>query len=525
MAGAMVRHLPLRPRTSTATLRFVIPVLFLGYFFLYPLGRIMWLSLSGGGWIEGLTRPRFLEAAWFTLWQATVSTVLTVAAASPLTWVVSRFNFRGKAIVKAFVTIPFVLPTVVVGAAFLAVFDAGLGALIAAHVFYNVAVVVRTVGGVWSRIDPTVEEAAATLGASPARRFRLVVLPLIKPALASASAIVFLFCFTSFGTVLVLGQGRLRTLEVEIYQQAVNFLDLPVAAALALIQLATVTVMLVVSARTQRRALALTLASEARLPAPRPGPQRVAVWTILSVSLGLLSIPLVGLVGASLAGNAIGWRSLVTETPAAVEPLPAIGNSLVYAVVASVIAIVVGGLAASWLSNRPRASWFDLLLMLPLGTSAVTIGFGFLLALGQPIDLRGTAALVPLAHALVAIPFVVRATLPLLRSIKRELREAAAVLGASPGRVWREIDLPIVGRALAVGAGFAAVVSLGEFGATSFVVRPVSTTVPALIFRYLSRPGSSSFATAMALAVVLALMTAIIVVLIDRVRGSESVIF
>ncbi|MEX0667466.1 MAG: iron ABC transporter permease, partial [Acidimicrobiia bacterium] len=433
-----------RSRHFGTTLTFGVPVLFLGYFFLYPLMRILWLSLSGDGWTDAFTRPRFIEAAWFTLWQATLSTVLTVAAALPLTWVVSRFNFRGKAFVKAFVTVPFVLPTVVVGAAFLSVFDAGLWALIAAHVFYNVAVVVRAVGGVWSRIDPTVEEAAAVLGASHARRFRTVVLPLIRPALASASAIVFLFCFTSFGTVLVLGQGRLRTLEVEIYQQAVNFLDLPVAAALSLIQLATVTAMLVVSARTQRRASALTLASEARLLAPRPGVQRRAVGAILILSLGLLSIPLVGLVGASLGGGGTGWRSLVTDTPSAVEPLPAIANSLGYAIVASVIAVVVGGLAASWLSNRRGGDWFDLLLMLPLGTSAVTIGFGFLLALDQPIDLRGTAALVPLAHALVAIPFVVRATLPLLRSIKRELREAAAALGASPGRVWREIDLPIV---------------------------------------------------------------------------------
>jgi len=514
-----------RSRPVGTALTLALPLLFLAYFFLYPLIRILWLSLSGEGWADAFTRPRFIEAAWFTLWQATLSTIITVAAALPLTWVVSRFNFRGKALVRAFVTVPFVLPTVVVGAAFLSVFDAGLWALIAAHVFYNIAVVVRTVGGVWSRIDPAMEEAAAVLGASPIRRFRTLVFPLIRPALASASAIVFLFCFTSFGTVLVLGQGRLRTLEVEIYQQAVNFLDLPVAAALSLIQLATVTAMLVVSARTQQRASTLVLASEARLPAPRPGTQRIAMRGILLVSLGLLAIPLAGLVGASLDGNGIGWRSLVTETPAAVEPLPAIGNSVGYAMVASLIAVVVGGLAASWLSNRKGGRWFDLLLMLPLGTSAVTIGFGFLLALDRPIDLRGTAALVPLAHALVAIPFVVRATLPLLRSIKRELREAAAVLGASPSRVWREIDLPIVARALAVGAGFAAVVSLGEFGATSFVVRPASTTVPALIFRYLGRPGSSSFATAMALAVVLAVMTAIIVLVIDRVRGTETGMF
>ncbi len=507
------------------SLAFAVPALFLAYFFLYPLARILWLSLGGDGWADAFTRPRFIEAAWFTLWQASLSTVLTVAAALPLTWVLSRFNFHGKALVRAFVTIPFVLPTVVVGAAFLSVFDAGLGALIAAHVFYNIAVVVRTVGGVWSRIDPMVEEAAAVLGASPFRRFRTVVLPLIRPAVASAAAIVFLFCFTSFGTVLVLGRGRLRTLEVEIYQQAVNFLDLPVAAALSLIQLAAVTLMLVLSARSQRRASSMALVSEARLPAPRPGVERRSVRAILLASLTLLSIPMVGLVGASFRGGGVGWRSLVADTPSAVEPLPAIGHSLGFALAAAVIAVAIGGLAASWLSSRSGRGWFDLLLMLPLGTSAVTIGFGFLLALDRPIDLRGTIALVPLAHALVAIPFVVRVTLPLLRSIKRDLREAAAVLGASPARVWREIDFPIVARALAVGAGFAALISLGEFGATSFIVRPASITVPTLIFRYLARPGSAGFATAMALAVVLAVITALIVLLIDRIRGAETGMF
>ncbi|MGH8928733.1 MAG: ABC transporter permease, partial [Acidimicrobiia bacterium] len=209
-------------RRIARALVFGIPALFLGYFFLYPLARILTLSLAEGGWQEALTRPRFIEASWFTLWQATLSTGLTVAAALPLTWVVSRFAFIGKPLVRALVTVPFVLPTVVVGAAFLSVFSPGVSALLAAHVFYNVAVVVRTVGGVWSRIDPTVEEAAAVLGASPWSRFTRVTWPLIKPAVASAAAIVFLFCFTSFGTVLVIGQGRLRTLEVEIYQQAIN---------------------------------------------------------------------------------------------------------------------------------------------------------------------------------------------------------------------------------------------------------------------------------------------------------------
>jgi thiamine transport system permease protein len=230
------------------------------------------------------------------------------------------------------------------------------------------------------------------------------------------------------------------------------------------------------------------------------------------------------LVTRSFGQGGSGWSALIADEGVnAVRTLPAIRNSLLFAAVTAVIAVVIGGLAAAALARRRQgAAWFDTILMLPLGTSAVTIGFGFLVALDRPIDLRGTLLLVPLAHAVVAIPFVVRVTLPLMRSIRRDLREAAAVLGASPARVWREIDLPIVARALAVGAGFAAIISLGEFGATSFIARPSSATVPTVIFQLLGRPGSASFASAMALSVVLAGLTALIILTVDRLRAGTT---
>lgn len=508
MAGRVVRHIRI-------ALLWGAPLLFIGYLFAYPLVRILAESLSGEGFSQLLTRDRFLNAAWFTLWQALVSTILTVVASLPLTWALSRYNFAGKQLIRALVTIPFVLPTVVVGASFLNLLPSGVIAILAAHVFYNIAVVVRTVGGVWARIDPRVEEAAATLGASPAQVFRTVTLPLLRPAIASAAAIVFLFCFASFGTVLILGGGRIRTIEVEIYQQAVTFLNLPVAGALAVIQLVFVVAALLVANRLQRR-ISIDLTAEVALPGPK---NRGLVAGAVVVTLGLLAIPLISLVTASFERG--GWSGLAGSGASAVKPGEAIVNSLLYAVIATVIATGIG-LAAAQVINRRGGGWIDTALMLPLGTSAVTVGFGFLLALDRPFDLRGSFLLVPLAHALVATPFVVRAALPLLRSIKPELREAAMVLGASPSRVWKEIDFPIVARALAVGAGLAAVVSLGEFGATSFVARPASVTVPTLIFRLLGRPGSSSFGTAMALAVILAAMTAGLILLIDRLRGSEA---
>ena len=161
--------------------------------------------------------------------------------------------------------------------------------------------------------------------------------------------------------------------------------------------------------------------------------------------------------------------------------------------------------------------------MLPLGTSAVIVGFGFLVALGHlPIDLRVSPLLIPIAHALVALPFVVRATVPVLRSIDRRLREAARVLGASPARVWREIDLPIVSRAALVGAGFAFAVSLGEFGATLFIVRPDTPTMPIAIFRLLSQPGALAFGQAMAMATLLMFVTGASVLAFDRLRADEE---
>jgi thiamine transport system permease protein len=192
--------------------------------------------------------------------------------------------------------------------------------------------------------------------------------------------------------------------------------------------------------------------------------------------------------------------------------------------VAASIAVTVGGLAAVTIAARPgRATRaMDTLLMLPLGTSAVTIGFGFLVALDRwPVDLRAKTVLVPLAQAVVAIPFVIRAVVPALRSIDPRLREVASVLGASPRRVWREVDLPIVLQAFAVGFGFAMAVSLGEFGATSFVARPDAPTIPIAIARFLSRPGALNIGQAMAMSTVLMVVTGAVLLAIEYVQARE----
>lgn len=157
--------------------------------------------------------------------------------------------------------------------------------------------------------------------------------------------------------------------------------------------------------------------------------------------------------------------------------------------------------------------------MLPLGTSAVTVGFGFLITLDTPpLDLRDSWLLVPLAQALVGAPFVIRVMLPVLRAVDHRLRESAAVLGASPVKVWREVELPIVGRALGIAAGFAFAVSLGEFGATVFIARPDSPTLPVAVARLLGRAGEVNYGQAMALSTILMLVCAASLLILENLR-------
>jgi len=532
--GGGVRPHGSDPAKLWRALTYGVPLGFLAVFFVYPLVSILERGLRSDGALTSpldlLTDPLTREVVWFTVWQALASTVLTIAVAFPAAYVVGRYAFTGRSVVRALITIPFVLPTVVVALAFIAILPDGLergwAAILIAHAFFNVAVVVRVVGTFWASLDRRVTEAAATLGAGPWQRFREVTLPLLAPSLAAAAAIVFLFSFTSFGIVLILGGPGYSTIEAEIYNQAVRIYDLRAAAVLSLVQLLCVGLAVWVSLRLESR-----LAVRGQLRAERDvlrRPRTRGEKALVAGSLGALGVflglPLAVLVERSLAtasGHDFGaYRALAEPTPALLAaPWEAIVNSIVYATAATLIALVVGGLAAFAVAGPGGTRILDGLLMLPLGASAVMLGFGFVIAFDEaPLDFRSAPWIVPVAQALVAIPFVVRIVAPTLRAIDERQREAAAMLGASPGRVRREIDVPIVGRALAVAAGFAFAISLGEFGATVFLARPDRPTLPVAIFRFLGRPGELNAGQAYALAVVLMVVTAVSVLLVERIR-------
>ena len=526
----------------------LLPVLVLGLFFLLPVGgmvsRGFWVdgAFNPGAVVEVLGRPRVHRVLWFTVWSAGLGTLVSFALGLPAAYVLHRLDFPLRRTIRALLLVPFVLPTVVVGVAFRELLgEAGplgfLGvdgtpvAIVAGLAFFNVAVVIRAVGAAWESLDVRPGEAAAALGATPRQVFLTVTLPALRPAIVSAASVVFLFCATSFGVVLTLGGLRYSSVETEIYLLTTQLLDLQAAAALSIVQLLAVTALLVLAARL-RAVPDSTVARQhprPRRPARSDAPQLVATAGLLALVAAPVLVLVIGSLRVGDGWGLANYRRLDAgpDGEALVVPVTeALVTSLRTAVDATWMSLLLGTLVAIVVSRRSRTGTerrlrgtLDGFFMLPLGVSAVTLGFGFLITLDRPpLDLRDSALLVPLAQALVALPLVVRTLAPVLAGVDDRQRQAAASLGAGPVRSMLTVDLPVMWRPLLAAAGFAFAVSLGEFGATSFLARDEHPTLPIVIYQLIGRPGAGNYESALAASVVLAATTALVVLAVDRLR-------
>lgn len=516
------------------------PTAFLLLFFAYPVLTLFAFSLAPGGtldlsaFVTLATNPVFGRVFGFTLAQAAASTGLTLLFALPVAAAFVRYRFPGKRLVLALSALPFVLPAVVVAPAFLTLLgDRGLinqwliGALgvqaaplqiersltiiLLAHVFYNFPLALRLIYTYWAGQPPNLEQAARTHGLSGWQLWRRVRWPLLRPAITGAALLVFVFCFTSFGVIVLLGGARFATVEVEIVRQATTLFNLPLAAALSIGQMMLIGLVLAAYGRLQRRAPAPGLPQ--RGAPPRRFIERVQLGLALGFIVGVLFAPLLALVASAFTfpDGALTLRHFTTlnSNPRGsvlfVPPMQAIGNSLAFALATTALAVPLGLLSAyAMRAGAVLARWLEPLIMLPLATSAVTIGFGTLIALDEPpLNLRSSALLIPIVHTLVALPLVMRSILPAVRALPENTRAAARLMGVTGWAQWRQLDLPLIAPSLGVAAAFAFTASMGEFGASLFIARPDAPTLPIAIYRLLGQPGGASYGQALALSAIL----------------------
>ena len=362
--------------------------------------------------------------------------------------------------------------------------------------------------------------------------FRHVTVTQLRPAILGAASIVFVFTFTSYGVIRIVAAPGTRTIEVEVWRNATQLGRLGQAAVLALVQLAILAAAVAWATRLQRTtSRAITLDDAARRDHPRTAGQRRFVATAAVATAVVLLAPLAALVSRSLR-TPTGWSTVGVDAPRAArgpsrnQPRRRPGRRDPRladhrrrrdddrrrgrrARPARRSPRPVGSAGSSTPGRR-----------LPIATSAVTIGFGMLITFGtDPVDWRGSWWLVPVGQALVALPFVIRNCVSVLRAVDPALSDAAATLGASPSRAWWEIVVPNLWRPLAGGAALAAAISLGEFGATSLLSRSGNETMPIVIEQLLGRTGSILQAQGYVLATMLAAMTILLVALVEFATG------
>lgn len=462
------------------------------------------------------SRPGVVPAVWFSVWMGAVSTLATLTIGLPASWITSRFRFVGRRLARVVLGIPFVLPTVVVGAAFLAISPGGRGTItiVAAHAFFNVSVILRTTSPVFASLDGEMLDAARTLGAGRLAVIRDVVWPISRSAVLAASGLVFVLSATSYGIVRILGDTNRSTIDVEIYRRAIDYGDTSGAAVLALAQ--AVVMLVVVTWSGSRRTFELR-EIETREPR-RPG--RMAILFIWITTLAFV-VPIGALITRSFHGaggwTASGWQALLgigRPSLDGVEVADALFNSLRFAILTALLVIPIG-VALARSSSRSRL--VRMIASTPIAVSAVMVGLGILVTYDHdPFDLRASWWLIPVVHASVALPYVIRSIGPLLDSIPRGLDEAAATLGAAPWRAWWSVEVPLLRPALVTATATSLAISLGEFGATSLLTRRESRTLPLLVESLLGRSGGIGVTAGSAAATLLLVVTGSIVLTLDK---------
>ncbi len=522
----------------------LLPLVFLAGTFFLPL----WGVLSQGLRVEevwSLARVQALLASpyvhhllRFTLVQALLSAALSLALGFPLGWLLARYRFPGKELVRAFTLVPFVLPPITVALGFLLFFGhAGylnralqallglasppirvlysLWGIVLPHAFYNAPVFARFVAAAWEGLDPELEEAARTLGARPWLAFLTVSLPRLLPAVASAFALVFVFCFLSFAIPLSLGGARYATLEVGIYYLARRDLDVPGAAALALVEMGIALGLTYLYLRGGGLFLAPGRRGRPREQLPLFSRPRQLAWLPYLVLLGLIFLgPLAAVVASSFflpgQGPTLKWYAFLFSAQTApligTSPLGSVLLSLRVGVAATLLSLALG-LSISWTLHKLRWVVLETVLMAPLSVSSVVLGLALLIAFRRPpLALLGGGELaIVLAHGLIVYPLVVRMVRPLWQALDPGLVEAARTLGAGRLSAFLTVELPLLARGLAVAASFAFALSLGEMTAVAMIARPGLFTLPLSIYHLIS---ARKFGAASALATCLILVTA-----------------
>ena len=458
------------------------------------------------GLAQGLTGldPYVLRVLSFTLLQAGLSTILSLALGLPLARALARQQeFRGRGLLLRLLNLPLALPAITVIIGIIEVYGArgwlggvfdiyGLQGILLAHVFFNAPLAARLILSDLERIPPENFKLAAQLGFSSFSLWRLVEWPQVRGGVAGAALLIFLLCAASFAIVLTLGGGpRAATLEVAIYQSLRADFDPQRASMLALVQLALCAGLALLAQRWGGLARAWpALRLGARRYDGRDRTSRFIDGAVILLSLLLLLPPLAALVSAGLLR--IDVSPLLLKAMVTSLTLGAASAALAFALVWPLAVLAVR--SGAWRRIAALAvltSWI---------VPPAALATGWFISLIAYAGLGLSAFLVITLNALMSLPFVARALLPTLAQSAEAHDRLCLSLGLSGLARFRIVELPVMKRAIGLALIMALILSLGDLTAISLFGTQDFVTLPSLIYRQM---GSYRFDAAIGTALVL----------------------
>ncbi|MEX2146258.1 MAG: iron ABC transporter permease [Candidatus Rokuibacteriota bacterium] len=534
--------------------------LFLIVFLVYPLLRIFYDAFTDeAGVFTVMHFVEFASDAYYrrSLWNSLLLGVGTVAGTSVLGFAVAfllvRYDFRGRSLFSYLTLIPMISPplvgvlgfTFILGRAgtvnilledYLGLrtpinFVYGVHGVLLVETLHLFPLIALNVVDALGKIDPGLEEAAESVGARGWRKLRTITLPLTTPGYLAGALLVFIWTFSDFATPLVLGVQDL--LASQAYLNIVQFVDrrlfrMGIVISALMVGLA---ILFLVLARRYVAIKDYSSLSYSRIPRRRLSPLGEAgAVTFLSTLMLLSFIPYLGVLLASVGR---GWsmtpfpvqytwlyyERVIVETPKYIV------NSFLYSGLAVLLCIVIG-VPIAWILARTRLPGRDALdglntLILAIPGTAIGIAYIRAFHWAPPGFERGLTSLwiiMPIVLAIRRLPYTVRGSYASMLLVPRSLEEAAASVGASGPRSFRDVTLPLIWRGVLVGSLFSFVTSLQEASAVLFLSLGGWETIPVGIFAFYIA-GSANEAAA--LGVILILVAAVSVLAINRIAGSR----
>ena len=437
----------------------------------------------------------------FTLWQATLSTLLSVGLAIPTARAFARQTaFNGRDSLLKLFALPLALPALVGVLAILGLWGRsgwinqltgnladfsifGLPGILIAHVFFNLPLATRLFLTSLERIPVENWQLASQLQMPARSIFKFIEWPVLKAVLPGILALVFMLCLTSFTIVLTLGGGPASTtLEVAIYQSLRFDFDPGRAVTLALIQLAITILLLAVSFRfTKTLPDIISLKSAATRLDANAFSARLIDSGFIVVAGCFVALPLLALIVDGLSAD---LAKLLSSSAV----LNAIITSFVLALAAAILNFALCWLMLKAIDDQngifARLVGFasSAILVMP----AIVLGSGWFIFLHGVGDVFSFApVLVIVINALMALPFTHRILAPALAQTRHKHARLTASLGITGWARWRLIDFPTLKKPMLLAFAFAMALSLGDLGVIALFGSEQITTLPLLLFKSL----------------------------------------